>query len=146
MKRLDHSMIFVFIAGTYTPLAVLTLSPAATVWVLATVWSGAAVGVGLQLFWPGSPRWLSAPCYLALGWVAVFVFPDLLHHGGVTLFVLVAIGGLVYTFGGVVYALRRPNPFPHTFGFHEVFHLSTLVAAICHYVAIWFAVFVVVSP
>ncbi len=141
MKRLDHSMIFVFIAGTYTPLAVLTLPTGKTIAVLAGVWSGAALGVGLQLFWPKHPRWLSAPCYIALGWVAVFVFPDLLHRGGVAVFVLIAVGGLVYTLGGIVYALKRPDPYPGTFGFHEVFHLCTLVAAICHYIAIWFAVF-----
>jgi hemolysin III len=141
MKRLDHSMIFVFIAGTYTPLAVLTLPTGSMIAVLAAVWGGAAVGVGLQLFWPSHPRWISAPCYLALGWVAVFVFPDLLHTGGVTAFVLIAVGGLIYTYGAIVYAMKRPNPAPATFGFHEVFHLCTLVAATCHYVAIWFAVF-----
>jgi hemolysin III len=141
MKRLDHSMIFVFIAGTYTPLAVLTLPTASMIGVLIGVWSGAAVGVGLQLFWPGHPRWLSAPCYIALGWVAVFVFPDLLHNGGIGVFTLIAIGGVIYTLGAVVYATKRPDPVPNVFGFHEVFHLCTLVAAICHYVAIWLAVF-----
>ncbi|WP_304048340.1 hemolysin III family protein [Jatrophihabitans endophyticus] len=141
MKRLDHSMIFVFIAGTYTPIAVLTLSGAAMVGVLAGVWAGAAVGVLLQLWWPTHPRWLSAPCYLALGWVAAFVFPGLLHTGGVAAFALIAVGGLIYTYGAVVYATKRPDPWPGTFGFHEVFHLCTVVAALCHYVAIWFAVF-----
>ena len=141
MKRLDHSMIFVFIAGTYTPLAVLTLPTSSMITVLFAVWGGAAVGVGLQLFWPGHPRWISAPCYLALGWVAVFVVPDLLHTGGVAAFVLIAVGGLIYTYGAVVYATKRPNPAPDTFGFHEVFHLCTLLAATCHYIAIWFAVF-----
>lgn len=141
MKRLDHSMIFVFIAGTYTPLTVLTLSGTAMITLLTAVWVGAALGVMLQLRWPGHPRWLSAPCYLALGWVAVFVFPDLLHTGGIAAFVLIATGGLIYSFGALVYALKRPNPWPGTFGFHEVFHLCTVVAALCHYVAIWFAVF-----
>ncbi|MCW2596595.1 MAG: hemolysin [Pseudonocardiales bacterium] len=141
MKRLDHSMIFVFIAGTYTPIAVLTLPTGAMIGVLVAVWSGALVGVGLQTLWPAHPRWISAPCYIALGWVAVFVFPDLLHNAGVAAFVLIAAGGIIYTIGGVVYALKRPNPYPGVFGFHEVFHLCTLVAAICHYIAIWFAVF-----
>jgi len=141
MKRLDHSMIFVFIAGTYTPIAVLTLPTGAMIGVLVAVWSGALIGVGLQTLWPSSPRWLSAPCYIALGWVAIFVFPDLLNNAGVAAFVLIALGGVIYTIGGVVYALKRPNPFPGTFGFHEVFHLCTLVAALCHYVAIWLAVF-----
>jgi hemolysin III len=141
MKRLDHSMIFVFIAGTYTPIAVLTLPTGAMIGVLVAVWSGALIGVGLQTLWPAHPRWISAPCYIALGWVAVFVFPDLLHNAGVAAFVLIAAGGIIYTIGGVVYALKRPNPYPGVFGFHEVFHLCTLVAAICHYIAIWFAVF-----
>ncbi len=141
MKRLDHSMIFVFIAGTYTPIAVLTLSQPAATAVLIAVWTGALFGVALQTAWSSAPRWLSAPCYIALGWVAVFVFPDLLHHAGVAAFVLIAAGGIIYTIGGVVYAIKRPNPWPGVFGFHEVFHLCTLVAALCHYIAIWFAVF-----
>jgi hemolysin III len=141
MKRLDHSMIFVFIAGTYTPIAVLTLPHTAAVAVLIAVWTGALFGVALQTAWPSAPRWLSAPCYIALGWVAVFVVPDLLHNAGVAAFVLIAVGGIIYTVGGVVYALKRPNPWPGIFGFHEVFHLCTLVAAGCHYIAIWLAVF-----
>jgi len=141
MKRLDHSMIFVFIAGTYTPIAALTLPRTPAMAVLIAVWSGALVGVGLQTLWPSAPRWLSAPCYIALGWVAVFVMPDLLHNAGVAAFVLIVAGGAIYTIGGVVYALKRPNPVPGVFGFHEVFHLCTLVAAACHYVAIWLAIF-----
>jgi hemolysin III len=141
MKRLDHSMIFVFIAGTYTPLAVLTLPNTPAIAVLAVVWSGALFGVALKTAWPAAPRWLSVPCYVGLGWVAVFVFPDLLHRGGVAAFVLIAAGGVIYTLGAVVYALKRPNPLPGVFGFHEVFHACTLLAASCHYIAIWFAVF-----
>ena len=141
MKRLDHSMIFVFIAGTYTPIAVLTLPRMTAVAVLAIVWAGAFFGATLQTAWPTAPRWLAVPCYVALGWVAVFVFPDLLHNAGVAAFVLIATGGAIYTLGAVVYAIKRPNPSPRWFGFHEVFHSCTLVAAICHYVAIWLAVF-----
>ena len=141
MKRLDHSMIFVFIAGTYTPLAVLTLPRNSAIAVLVAVWSGAAIGVALKTTWLSAPRWLSAPCYIALGWVAVFVMPDILHNGGVAAFVLIVAGGVIYTIGGVVYALKRPDPYPGTFGFHEVFHLCTLLAAACHYIAIWIAVF-----
>jgi hemolysin III len=141
MRRLDHAMIFVFIAGTYTPIAVLALPTGPMIGVLVAVWSGALIGVGLQLLWPASPRWLSAPCYIALGWVAVFVMPDLLHNTGVAAFALIVAGGVVYTLGALVYATKRPDPFPGTFGFHEVFHTCTLVAAICQYVAIWFAVF-----
>ena len=141
MRRLDHSMIFVFIAGTYTPIAVLTLPRSAAIAVLAVVWSGALFGAALQTAWSAAPRWLSVPCYIALGWVAAFVMPDLLHNGGVAAFVLILAGGVVYTLGALVYGLRRPDPWPGTFGFHEVFHLCTLVAAACHYVAIWLAVF-----
>ncbi|HZY75475.1 MAG TPA: hemolysin III family protein [Jatrophihabitantaceae bacterium] len=141
MKRLDHSMIFVFIAGTYTPIAVLTLPRDASIAVLTVVWVGALFGVALQSAWPSAPRRLSVPCYVALGWVAAFVFPDLLHTGGVAPLVLIAVGGVIYTLGAVVYGLKRPDPWPGTFGFHEVFHLCTLIAALCHYVAIWLAVF-----
>lgn len=141
MKRLDHSMIFVFIAGTYTPIAALTLPRTPALAVLAVVWTGALFGVLLQMAWPHAPHWLALPCYIALGWVAIFVFPDLLRNGGVTTFVLIAVGGVVYTLGALVYGLKRPNPWPGTFGFHEVFHAFTLLAALCHYVAIWLAVF-----
>jgi hemolysin III len=141
MKRLDHSMIFVFIAGTYTPIAALTLPHSSAAAVLIAVWTGAIFGMLLQSVWPSAPAWLSVPCYIALGWVAVFVMPQLLHNAGVAALVLIAVGGIVYTIGGIVYGLKRPNPLPGVFGFHEVFHLCTLVAAVCHYVAIWLAVF-----
>lgn len=138
MRRLDHSMIFVFIAGTYTPVSAMALpAPTSTV-VLAVVWIGALGGVALQLAWPGAPRWVGVPVYLALGWVAVFVLPDLLHHVGVVALVLILAGGALYTAGAVVYAVKRPNPWPNTFGFHEFFHAATVLAAVCHYVAIWF--------
>jgi hemolysin III len=141
MRRLDHSMIFVFIAGTYTPIAALTLSRNDAIVVLTVVWAGALIGVLLQTAWPSAPRWLSVPCYIALGWVAVFVMPEVLHNAGVAALTLIVAGGVIYTVGGIVYGLKRPNPLPGVFGFHEVFHLCTLVAAICHYVAIWLAVF-----
>jgi hemolysin III len=141
MRRLDHSMIFVFIAGTYTPIAALTLPRTAAIAVLTVVWTGALFGVILQTAWPSAPRWLSVPCYVLLGWVAVLVFPALLHNAGVAAFVLIAAGGVIYTIGAVVYAMKRPDPWPGTFGFHEVFHACTLVAALCHYVAIWLALF-----
>lgn len=141
MKRLDHSMIFVFIAGTYTPFVALTLPRTSSVVVLVTVWAGAILGVGLKMAWPDAPRWLSVPLYIALGWVAVFVLPQFLHTYGVATLVLLAAGGILYTLGALVYAFRRPDPYPGTFGFHEVFHLCTLVAAICHYIAVWLAIF-----
>jgi hemolysin III len=134
-------MIFLFIAGTYTPIAVLTLGRTPALAVLVVVWTGALFGVVLQTAWPHAPHWLAVPCYIALGWVAVFVFPELLRNGGVAAFVLIAAGGVVYTLGALVYGMKRPNPWPGTFGFHEVFHACTLLAALCHYLAIWLAVF-----
>ncbi len=141
MRRLDHSMIFVFIAGTYTPFSVLLLPPRTATVILAVVWGGAALGVALKMAWPHSPRWLAVPLYLALGWTAVFVLPEIMHKGGVTVLVLLAAGGLAYTVGGVFYGLKRPNPWPDTFGHHEFFHAFTLVAALCHYVAVYFALY-----
>ena len=138
MKRLDHSMIFVFIAGTYTPIAVLALTGGTRTWVLATVWTGAALGVALKMWWPTAPRWVGVPLYIALGWVGVFVFPQILHGGGVAALVLIIAGGVAYTVGGIAYGTKRPDPFPATFGFHEVFHACTIVAALLHYLAIWF--------
>ncbi len=141
MQRLDHSMIFVLIAGTYTPFALLALPWHTGRVVLAVVWSGAAAGVLLKTAWPHAPRALGVPLYLALGWVAAFVFPPLLHGVGVAGIVLLAVGGALYSIGAVVYAARWPDPVPRLFGYHEVFHLCTIVAAVCHYVAVWFAVF-----
>lgn len=110
MRRLDHSMIFIFIAGTYTPFCLLLLSKQSGRVLLATVWAGAAAGVAVKLIRPHASRWVSAPLYLALGWVAVAVLPDILRGGGVTPLVLLVVGGLAYSAGAVCYALRRPNP------------------------------------
>jgi hemolysin III len=141
MKRLDHSMIFLFIAGTYTPFALLTLPPTAGTIVLSVVWGGALLGVALKMAWPHAPRWLGVPIYIALGWVAVFVLPDLLHHAGIASFVLLLVGGGLYTVGAVIYGTKWPNPWPKVFGYHEFFHAATVLAAICHYIAIWFALY-----
>jgi hemolysin III len=142
MRRLDHSMIFVFIAGTYTPFSVLLLSGTTRVVILTTVWVGALLGVAMkQVTAMSRHRWLSAPLYIALGWVAVAVMPDILHSGGVAALVLTIVGGALYTVGAVFYALRRPNPWPAVFGHHEFFHAFTVVAAICHHIAIYFALF-----
>ena len=124
-----------------TPIAALTLPRTSAVAVLTVVWSGALFGVLLKSAWPMAPRWLGVPCYVGLGWVAVFVMPDLLHNGGVATFSLILLGGVIYTLGALVYATKWPDPVPHVFGFHEVFHSCTLLAAVCHYVAIWLAVF-----
>ena len=141
LARLAHTMIFVFLAGTYTPFALLAMPERTGRAVLAVVWFGALGGVLLKTSWITAPRWLSVPLYLGLGWVAVFVLPRLLRHGGVAAFVLIIAGGLVYTLGGIVYGLKRPDPWPRTFGYHEVFHLCTVVAASCHMVAVWLAVY-----
>jgi len=141
MRRLDHSMIFVFIAGTYTPFCVLLLPSGPATVLLAVVWAGALAGVALKLITPHAPRWLSAPLYLALGWVAIAVLPDILHNGGVAALVLLLVGGAAYSIGAIFYALRRPNPWPTVFGHHEFFHACTLVAAIAHHIAIYFALF-----
>jgi hemolysin III len=141
MRRLDHSMIFLFIAGTYTPFSVLLLPHTKAVVILAVVWGGALAGVATKLVSPNAPRWLSAPLYIALGWVAVAVLPDILRRGGVAAFVLLLAGGVVYTIGAVCYALRRPNLWPGVFGHHEFFHACTLVAAVCHQIAIYLALF-----
>jgi hemolysin III len=141
MRRMDHSMIFIFIAGTYTPFCALLLNPTQATIFLALVWGGAIGGVVLKVMWPHLPRWVGAPLYLALGWVAVAILPDILREGGVTTLVLLCAGGLIYSVGAVFYALRRPNPWPTVFGHHEFFHACTLVAAICHHIAIYFALF-----
>ncbi|MGW5556597.1 PAQR family membrane homeostasis protein TrhA [Micromonospora sp. NPDC003944] len=141
MRRMDHSMIFVFIAGTYTPLCVMLLAPRPATVMLALVWGGALAGVAVKVVWPHAPRWVSAPLYLALGWVAVAMLPEILHGGGVAALVLLIIGGAIYSIGAVFYALRRPNPWPTIFGHHEFFHACTLLAALCHHIAIYFALF-----
>jgi hemolysin III len=141
MKRLDHSMIFVFIAGSYTPFALLAL-PSGQGWLLFwIVWSGAIAGVLLKMGWPSAPAWVGVPLYLLLGWVAAFFMMPIMHGAGVAALVLLIVGGALYSIGGVLYGLKWPNPWPTTFGHHEFFHACTAAAAICHYIAMWFAVF-----
>ncbi len=140
MKRMDHSMIFIFIAGSYTPFALLAVRTDG--WLLFwIVWSGALAGVALKMLWPTAPRWLGVPLYILLGWVAAWFIGPILDGAGVTAVVLLIVGGALYSIGGVLYALKWPNPWPRTFGHHEFFHACTAVAAICHYIAMWFAVF-----
>jgi len=136
LKRFDHANIFLIIAGTYTPFAVLLLEGGARTALLSIVWTGAALGVGFRVFWVGAPRWLYVPAYLALGWVAVAYLPQFTTTGGVAVLVLLAAGGLLYTVGGIVYGTKRPNPSPAWFGFHEVFHSLTIVAFVLQYVAV----------
>ncbi len=136
-KRLDHSMIFLFIAGTYTPVTVLALPADEARGVLTLVWGGALAGVALKLGWHGFPRWLGVPIYLALGWVAVFIVPGVYTAGGTVPVLLLAAGGLLYTLGTAMFALKWPEPWPGVFGFHEMFHAAVSLAAACHCVVIW---------
>jgi hemolysin III len=135
-RRLDHAMIFVFIAGTYTPFALLAFEGTVSVVVLLTVWAGAAFGTALELAWIEGPRWLTAIAYLAVGWVGVIAVPQLFPALGVAPAVLLIVGGALYSVGALSYATTWPNPFPSTFGFHEVFHLLVVVAAAAQFVAV----------
>ncbi|GGK48104.1 PAQR family membrane homeostasis protein TrhA [Nocardia camponoti] len=139
MKRADHSMIFAFIAGSYTPFALLGLPGKTGVTLLVVVWIGALAGIALKVLWPTAPRWVGVPLYLLLGWAIVPVAASLLHNVGVVPMVLLAIGGVIYSVGAVLYATKWPNPWTD-FGHHEFFHAATVVAALCHYVAIWLVV------
>jgi hemolysin III len=141
MRRLDHSMIFVLIAGTYTPFARLAMPRGTGQVVLAIVWGGAVAGIALTLFWPTAPRWLNVTLYLLLGWVAVWCTRMIVDDAGVAAMVLLAVGGALYSLGAIFYGLRWPDPWPTTFGYHELFHACTAAAAICQYIAICFAVF-----
>ena len=140
MRRVDHSAIFVLIAGTYTPFALLVLDgPIATV-ILVVVWAGALGGILLKVVWIDAPKLLTAIVYVALGWVAVAAFPDLIDELGLTGTALVVAGGLLYTAGAIVYAFRRPDPVPTVFGYHEVFHALVIVAAALQYAVVAFYV------
>ena len=136
LKRLDHSNIFLIIAGSYTPFAVVLLGPEQERTLLLLVWGGALAGVAFRVFWVGAPRWLYTPIYIALGWVALFSLPAFWSAGGPAVVILLALGGLAYSAGGVVYALKRPNPSPTWFGFHEIFHALTLAGFLLQYVAV----------
>ncbi|MDX3075444.1 PAQR family membrane homeostasis protein TrhA [Streptomyces sp. MI02-7b] len=136
LRRLDHANIFMIIAGTYTPLAMILLPQHKRTVMLGLVWTGALAGVAFRVLWVEAPRWLYTPCYLALGWSAAFLLPDFLHVGGVAVASLLVAGGLLYTAGAVVYGMKRPDPSPRWFGFHEVFHAFTLAAFTTHYAAI----------
>jgi hemolysin III len=139
LRRLDHSNIFLLIAGTYTPICLMLLEGTTRTVVLTVVWVGAAAGVVFRVAWLGAPRWLYTPFYLALGWVAIGIMPELARNGGGVV-ALLAAGGLAYTAGGVVYGLRRPDPVPSVYGYHEVFHTCTLLGFAAHYAAVVVAV------
>ena len=140
LARLDHVSILLVIAGTYTPLAVLALHGWTRLSVLAIIWAGTAAGALVRLIWrpawPPAPRWLITSLFIALGWIAVFVLPQLLRGAGALVLALVLAGGILYSLGAVVYALKRPDPSPKWFGFHEVFHAITVLAYLTQYAAV----------
>lgn len=134
LKRIDHANILLLIAGTYTPLAVLALDTPQTILLLSLVWGGALLGILFRVFWIDAPRWLYVALYLVLGWAAMMYIVDL-FAANAAMMILVIIGGVLYTAGAVVYAIKRPNPWPGHFGFHEIFHVCTVLAFLCHWTA-----------
>lgn len=138
MRRLDHSMIFLLIAGTVTPFALLTMEGTWATAILVAVWSAAALGIVVELVWTGSPKWVSALIYVAVGWIGALAFPAIIGGAGIAAGLLVATGGLLYTVGAVVYATGRPDPSPTYFGYHEIFHVFVIGAAATHFAAIAF--------
>jgi hemolysin III len=136
LRRLDHSMIFLLVAGTVTPFAVLVMHGALATVLLVVVWAGAIGGITLSLLWPDAPKPLTAAMYIALGWAGAATTPQLLDRAGPGAVALIAIGGILYTLGAIAYARGRPNPWPHVFGYHEVFHALVVAAAMCHYTAV----------
>jgi hemolysin III len=140
MRRLDHSMIFVFIAGTYTPIALLALHGPLAVAILATIWGVAALGVGFKLAWIDAPKWLASLIYVVMGWAVVAAFPQIASAVGVGGLTLVLLSGVLYTVGALIYAAKRPDPVPTVFGYHEVFHALVIAAAALQYAVVAFYV------
>jgi len=136
LKRMDHANIFLLIAGSYTPITVLALPPEKSTLLLWLVWSGAGLGILFRVFWIGAPRWLYVPLYLLLGYAALVFIVDF-FEANAAMMTLILVGGLCYTVGAVIYGLKRPNPFPGKFGFHEIFHTLTLAAFLCHWTGIF---------
>jgi hemolysin III len=135
-KRIDHSNIFLLIAGSYTPITVLCLQPEKATLLLWLVWIGAGLGILFRIFWIGAPRWLYVPLYLLLSYAALAFIVDF-YAAAPLMMTLILVGGLCYSLGAVVYGLKRPNPVPGVFGFHEIFHALTLVAFLCHWTGIF---------
>jgi hemolysin III len=138
MRRIDHAGVYLLIAGTYTPVSLLVLRGAWRPVVLTIVWAGATAAIVLKFVWVAAPKWLTAAIGIALGWVAVVALPQLVTRLNPAAVILLMVGGLAYTAGAVVYALRRPDPVPAVFGYHELFHALTIVGVACQYVAIAF--------
>ena len=148
LRRFDHSNIFLLIAGSYTPFALILLEGTQQVVLLSVVWSGAIAGVAFRVFWTDAPRWLYTPIYIALGWAAVFFIPGFFRGAtelglgvGIAVFTLIVAGGALYTLGGAVYGFKFPDPSPRWFGFHEVFHTFTILAFVTHYVGVSLATY-----
>jgi hemolysin III len=141
LRRFDHANIFLLIAGSYTPFTLLLLEGTERVVLLSVVWTGALLGVAFRVLWNDAPRWLYTPVYIALGWAAIFYFGDFARNASTAVLVLMALGGGLYTLGGIVYGFKRPNPSPRWFGFHEVFHSLTIVAFVSHYLGVSLATY-----
>lgn len=141
LRRLDHANIFLLIAGTYTPFAVLLLDGTSQQLMLWLVWAAALAGIAFRVLWLGAPRWTYVPVYVAMGWAAVFWLGDFARTAGADVLTLIIVGGLLYSVGGLIYGLKRPNPLPRWFGFHEVFHSLTVIAFITHYVGVSIATY-----
>jgi len=140
LRRIDHANIYLLIAGTYTPLALALMTPDHQRLVLGIIWTGAVIGMVANVCWITAPRWLFTILYVVLGWVAVWFIPELYRAGGAAIVVLIAAGGVIYTLGAVVYALKKPDPLPRWFGFHEIFHACTVAAWVCQCIACYMAV------
>jgi hemolysin III len=136
LRSVDHANILILIAGTYTPVAVLALHGAARLAILIVVWTAAILGAVFRVAWASLPRWVYVPLYAGLGWAAAFVLPQLLYGAGAAALSLAVAGGVLYTLGALAYGMRRPDPWPRVFGFHEVFHACTVAAFACQYIAI----------
>jgi hemolysin III len=141
LRRVDHANIFLLIAGTYTPFTLLLLDGTSQRILLSVVWIGALAGIAFRVLWLGAPRWIYVPVYVALGWAAAFFFPEFARSSGPAVLTLMMVGGVLYSIGGLVYGLRRPDPAPRWFGFHEVFHSLTIAAFAAHYVGISIATY-----
>lgn len=140
LRRIDHANIYLLIAGTYTPLALALMTPDHQRLVLGIIWVGAVIGMVANVCWITAPRWLFTILYVVLGWVAVWFIPELYRAGGAAIVILIAAGGVIYTLGAVVYALKKPDPLPRWFGFHEIFHACTVAAWVCQCIACYMAV------
>jgi hemolysin III len=135
LKRFDHANIFLLIAGSYTPITLLALPQEKGMLLIIAIWATALLGIGFRVFWLGAPRWLYVIIYIVMGWAAVVYLPDFINVN-LAMMVLILAGGLMYTLGAVFYALKRPNPIPGHFGFHEIFHSFTVLAFLCHWSAV----------